>query len=79
MLKQLEALPKLEECLEARHKLEEYQEVRHKLEGCLEVHLNLEDLNVQAEKTYEKQFKPIIIDDREILVSNTRKLDFFQR
>ena len=42
-------------------------------------HLNLEDMNLQAEKTAEKQFKPIVIDDRETLLRNTRKLDFYQR
>ena len=43
-------------------------------------HLNSEELDIQSEKTTkEKYFKPIDLDERQILLDKTRKLDFYQK
>ena len=43
-------------------------------------HLNPDDLSIQEEKKgFEKQFKPIEVDDLSILREKTRTLDFYQK
>ena len=43
-------------------------------------HLNPEDLDIQDErKGSEKQFKPIEVENRDVLIEKTRNLDFYQK
>ena len=43
-------------------------------------HLNPDDLDINVEdSTAEKQFKPIEIDEKSVLLEKTRNLDFYQR